>query len=156
MQTAEIQTGRRVVVVLEPGDEILTSLADACRRHGIAQAAISTFSGAFRTVRLIAAETPAADPEAPMPTAVDVPYTEGLGSGTITTASDGALVVHVHVAVGVKDDAARAYAGHLLSGETHYVVEVVLDEILSPVLERRPHPGSAGLPILQIAPATAP
>lgn len=156
MQTAEIQTGRRVVVVLEPGDEILASLADACRRHGIAQAAISTFSGAFRTVRLIAAETPATDPEAPMPTAVDVPYSEGLGSGTITSGPDGAVHVHVHVAVGVKDDAARAYAGHLLSGETHYVVEVVLEEILSPALERRPHPGSAGLPILHLRVATAP
>ena len=56
----------------------------------------------------------------------------------------------------MKDDAARAYAGHLLSGETHYVVEVVLDEILSPTLERHPHPGSAGLPILQSPAATAP
>jgi predicted DNA-binding protein with PD1-like motif len=152
MQSAEIIAGRRFAIVLEPGDDVLSELAAACRRHDIAQAAITTLSGAFRVVRLIAAHTPAADPELPMPTAVDVPYSEGVGSGTITRGPDGEPVVHLHVAVGVKDEAGSAAAGHVLFAETHYIVEVVIEEILSPVLHRRPHPQSFGIPILDLRP----
>ncbi|MCC4908407.1 PPC domain-containing DNA-binding protein [Microbacterium sp. cx-59] len=155
MQTAQATVGRRILIVLEPGDEVIGSLAEACRRHDVAQAVISTFSGALRTARIIASEVPAANPELPMPAAVTVAYTEGTGSGTVTRSVDGEPVVHVHVALGEKDRAGRAIAGHLLEGETHYVIEVVLDEILTPHLTRRVHAGSSGIPILHIADAAA-
>jgi predicted DNA-binding protein with PD1-like motif len=156
MQSAEATTGRRILVVLEPGDEILGSLAEACRLHDIDQAVITTFSGALRQARIIAADRPAVDPEAPLPESATVAYTEGVGSGTITRGTDGAHAVHVHVALGVKDRSGLAFAGHLLEGETHYVIEVVLDEILTPRLSRAPHPDSSGIPILRILDDAAP
>jgi predicted DNA-binding protein with PD1-like motif len=150
MQSAEATTGRRLLVVLEPGDDILESLAEACRRHGIDQAVITTFSGALRHARIIAADRPAADPEIPLPESVTVDYTEGIGSGTITQGTDGGHTVHVHVALGAKDRSGLAFAGHLLEGEAHYVIEIVLDEILAPRLSRAAHPDSHGIPILRV------
>jgi predicted DNA-binding protein with PD1-like motif len=150
VRTAEITTGRRLLVVLEPGDDVLAALATACAHHGVVQAVIGTFSGAFRRARLIAAEGPVADPEAPLVDAVEVTYAEGIGSGTVTTSPDGTVVPHVHVALGDKARGAASVAGHLLAGETHYVVEVVIDEVLAPALGRAPHPDSRGVPILTI------
>lgn len=148
MKSAQLTLGKRLLVTLEPGDEVLGALADACRSHGVRQALITTFSGAFRRVRLIASATAPSDPEAPMTDAVDVLYTEGIGSGTITTSPAGEVIVHVHIAVGDKSASGRAVAGHLLEGQTHYVVEVGIDEVLAPALGRAPHPGSSGVPIL--------
>lgn len=147
MQSQPVTTGRRVLVVLEPGDEVLSSLATACRAHGITQALVVTFSGAFRSAELIAGETAPEDPELPSAEVTSVAYTEGIGSGTITS-EHGEYVVHLHVALGDKSRAAAARAGHLLRAETHYVVEIALDEILEPSLARRPHPGSSGVGIL--------
>ncbi len=153
MQAAVATPGRTLVVVLEPGDEVLGSLAEACRRHGIDQAVITTFSGAFRSGRIIAADHAPADPELPMPDATTISYCEGVGSGTVTRADDGTHVVHVHVAFGAKDRAGASMAGHLLEAETHYVVEVALTEILDPPLGRIVHAGSSGIPILHLGEA---
>ncbi len=148
MRVANLVTGRRLLVVLEPGDDVIASIAHACVAHQVSQATISTFSGAFRSLRIIAAPHPARDPEPPLDASVDIPYCEGIGSGTITSTDGGEPVVHLHVAVGVKDHAGAGYAGHVLSGQTHYVAEVVLDEVIAPRLQRRPHAGSFGIPIL--------
>lgn len=156
MQTAEATIGRRILVVLEPGDDVLDSIAKACRLHDVRQAVIATFTGALRSARIIAADEPAADPEAPMPDTIDVRYTEGIGSGTVTRSPEGEPVVHVHVALGEKDAAGRGVVGHLVHGETHYVIEIALDEILTPHLTRRVHPGSSGIPILHITDGDAP
>jgi predicted DNA-binding protein with PD1-like motif len=151
MQTAVARTGRRVLVVLEPGDEVLSSLAAACRAEGVDQAVITTFSGAFRSAWVIAADSAVDDPELPMPEKTRIAYCEGVGSGTITREGDGDHIVHVHVAFGEKDRSGAAVAGHLLQAETHYVVEVVLDEILEPALSRIPHPDASGVAILHLA-----
>lgn len=147
MRSHSVTTGRRLLVILEPGDEVLASIAAACRLHGIEQAVVVTFSGAFRSARLIAAARPPADPEAPMPDTVEVAYSEGVGSGTVTSDAGG-LTVHVHVALGEKGDSGAARAGHLLHAETQYVVEIVLDEILAPRLGRGRHPDAHGVPVL--------
>ena len=60
MRTAALETGRRIAVSLEPGDDVLGSIADACSQYRIAQGVIVTLSGAFRDVELIAAQTPSA------------------------------------------------------------------------------------------------
>ena len=147
MRSQLVRTGRRVLVALEPGDEVLTSIATACRRHDIAQAVVVTFSGAFRDAELIAGDHAPDDPELPSLEVTRVEYTEGIGSGTVTSEA-GEHSVHLHVALGAKDRSAAATAGHLLRARTHYVVEVVLDEVLDPPLRRRPHPESSGVPVL--------
>lgn len=150
VRTAPLTTGRRLLIVLEPGDEVLTGIARACAEHDIGAAVITTFSGALRRARLIAGDHAVADPEAPLADSTEVRYTEGIGSGTITRDPAGVHTVHVHVALGAKDRGGAAVAGHLLEAETHYVVEVVVDEVLEPALARAPHPDSRGVPILSI------
>lgn len=147
MHSTEIVSGRRLALALEPGDDVLGSIGQACSDHGIAQAVIVTFSGAFRRVRLIATHhDDRPDPEEPLTDAVEVTHVEGVGSGTVATLDDGTLSVHVHVAVGVRAEAGAAYAGHLLAGEAQYVVEVVLDEVLEPRTTRSASDATRGVP----------
>lgn len=153
MQSALLTTGRRLALALEPGDDVLGSIAAACREHGIAQAVIVTCSGAFRRVRLIAAEDDdRPDPEEPMPDHVDVAHVEGIGSGTVTSDADGEPWVHLHLAAGVRGDSGRAVAGHVVEAESQYVVEVALDEVLAPRLLREASAATRGVPALRFAP----
>jgi predicted DNA-binding protein with PD1-like motif len=155
VQSAELVRGRRIGVVLHSGDEVLSSIAAACVDHGITQAVIPVFLGAFRSARFIASHHAIDDQEVPLGDSTEVAYVEGIGSGSITwNASTGRHHVHLHVAVGVKDQAAAAYAGHLLEATTHYVAEIVIDEVLSPTMTRVPDAGSYGLANLHFAQET--
>jgi predicted DNA-binding protein with PD1-like motif len=152
VRTQEVTTGRRIAVVLEPGDDVLGSVARACREHGVRQAFVPVFSGAFRTVRLIAAHTPVDDQEPPLPQEVAVTYTEGIGSGTVLwDEAAGTPEPHLHLAVGVKNAAAAAFAGHLLGAEAHYTVEILIEEVLAPAMLRVPDPRAHGIPTLHFA-----
>ncbi len=147
MRTAELTVGRRLAIALEPGDDVLTSLASACRAHGLSQAVVVTCSGAFRRVRLIATTGDGGpDPDEPLADHVDVTFVEGTGSGTVTTDAAGELSVHLHAAVGVRTEAGAAYAGHVLEAEAQYVVEIVLDEVLSPRMSRVASEATRGVP----------
>ncbi|MDO9399051.1 MAG: DNA-binding protein [Herbiconiux sp.] len=152
MFASEAVTGRTVLVVLEPGDDVLPALAEACRVHAVRSAVIPVFLGAFREVRIIGAAEPPADEDALMPDAVTVRNSEGLGSGTVTPGPEGPLI-HLHVAVGAKGASAAATAGHLLGGIVQYPVEVVLTEVLEPALTREPNAQARGLPTLTFATA---
>jgi len=146
VKSAELTPGRRIGLVLHSGDDVLESIAAACVTHGIKQAFIPVFLGAFRTARFIASHSPILDQEIPLNRSTDVAYVEGIGSGSVTwNEATGRHHVHVHVSVGVKDQAAAAYAGHLLSATTHYVAEIVIDEVLAPRMIRMPDAGSHGL-----------
>ncbi|MEA9985152.1 MULTISPECIES: PPC domain-containing DNA-binding protein [Subtercola] len=137
MLSAELVCGRRVAVVLQPGDDVIRSIVDACILHRIRQGYIAMFLGAFRSARLIATTNPATDPEPPLGAEVTVAYTEGTGSGSIVWNADaGEPRVHLHVALGVKDEGGLAYAGHLLGAVTHYTAELVIDEVLAPTMVR--------------------
>ncbi len=150
MRAAELTVGRRFAVALDPGDEVLEALTTLCAEHGIRQATIPVFSGAFRSARFIAAHTPVDDQEPPLPQEVTVTYTEGIGSGTVMwDADEGRAVPHLHVALGVKNTGATGYAGHLLGGEVHYTAEVVIEEVLSPTLLRVSDPRAFGIPTLR-------
>ncbi len=147
MRTAELTVGRRLALALEPGDDVLASVEAACRDHGISQGVVVSCTGAFRKVRLIATAGEAGpDQETPMTDHVDVAYLEGIGSGTVVSSADGAMSVHLHVAAGVRADAGRACAGHLLAGEAQYVVEIVIDEVLDPPMDRVATADTYGVP----------
>lgn len=153
MQSSEVTSGRRVALVLEPGDEVLASVAAACREHGIRQGFVPVFSGAFRSVRFIAADAPVPDQEPPLRQEVTVTYTEGIGSGTILWDEvAGAALPHLHLAVGVKNAAAAGFAGHLLGAEAHYTVEVLVEEVVAPAMLRVPDPRAFGIPTMRFGP----
>ena len=152
MRSAEVSTGRRIAVVLHSGDDVLESIAAVCAEHGIRQGYIPLFLGAFRSVRFIASQVPGIDPEPPLKDSVSVTYAEGVGSGSISwDAATGAPHVHLHVAIGVKDTGATGFAGHVLEATTHYVAELVIDEVLSPEMVREPDELAHGLPNLTFA-----
>lgn len=147
MESHELTAGRRIAVLLRPGDDVIPSIVAACREHAIEQAVISTFLGAFSSVTLIGTTAPIADPHPPLADSITVEGVEGIGSGTVAATDDGPLP-HIHLAVGVKSEGAAGYVGHLLAATAHYVVEIVIDEVLAPALVRRVDPAAAGLPTL--------
>lgn len=150
MLSTPVTVGRRLLVVLEPGDEVVTALSAACRDHGVRQAAVTAFLGAFTRVELIGTSDPVVDPDLPLPRSVVVHHVEGTASGTVAPGPDGDLVVHLHAAVGVKGAAALGYAGHVLSATTHYTGEVLLEELHGVDLVRRPDERAHGIPTLRV------
>ncbi|MCX6502848.1 MAG: DNA-binding protein [Microbacterium sp.] len=149
MRSAALTTGRRFLVVLDPGEDLLETVSSWAVAHGVTSATIDMFFGAFRRVGLIAADGPIEDPEAPLPASVDVTYLEGVGAGSISTV-DGIPRAHLHVAAGVKAEAGAAYAGHVLYAETHYTVELVVQEILAPTFAPRLSP-EFGIPCMHFS-----
>ncbi len=147
MESRELVLGRRIAVILRPGDDVLPSIVQACRDHDVRQGIVSTFLGAFTSARVIGTRGEIADPDLPLADSVTVHGVEGVGSGTIAATEDGP-VPHVHVSLGVKGEGAAAVTGHLVAATAHYIVEIVLDEVLSPALERTADPYAGGLPTL--------
>lgn len=146
MFSSELVTGRRFAVVLQPGDDVMASLAAVCAEHGIEQGYLPVFLGAFTRVSLIGTCSPINDHDAPLPDSVHLEGVEGTGSGTIAFDPATATVLsHVHVAVGVKAYSAHGYAGHLLAATVHYVTEIVIEEVLSPRFIRQPDAAAHGL-----------
>jgi len=146
MISAELTTGRRFAVVLQPGDDVLASIAAVCAEHGIEQGYLPVFLGAFTRVSIIGTCSPVDDHDAPLPDSVHLEGVEGTGSGTVAfDPATGGVHVHVHVAVGVKAYSANGYAGHLLSATVHYVTEIVVEEVLSPRFIRSPDASAHGL-----------
>ncbi len=144
MFAAELSVGRRFLVVLQPGDDVLGGIRDFCAENGVEQAYLTTFLGAYTEAELIGTADPITDEDAPLPESVVVRNSEGIGSGTVVTV-DGVCTPHIHVAIGEKGDSAAAYAGHLLSGTVQYVTEIIAVEILGPRLTRRSDPAARGL-----------
>ncbi len=147
MRSVSLTSGRRLLVVLEDGDEVIAGIAAACAAHGIERAALPVVSGAFRSVRLIGTREPVADPEPPLPASVTVLWAEGIAQGTVCPGPAGAPAVHLHAAVGVKDEGSAAYAGHVLAAVAHYTVEVVIDEVIGS-FHREPDPRAHGIPTI--------
>jgi predicted DNA-binding protein with PD1-like motif len=144
--SSEITAGRRFAVVLQPGDDVMGGILDACAEHGITQGYIPVFIGAFTDVSLIGTCAAILDHDAPLPDSSHLTGVEGAGSGTIAfNAETGATSIHLHVAVGVKAYAANGYAGHLIAATVHYVTEVIIEEVTAPRFERRADAAAHGL-----------
>lgn len=145
MRSTEVTVGRRFFVVLEPGDDILLAIADACALHGVRQAVVPVFIGAFSSVTLIGTREPVPDPDVPMPQKTTVEWSEGIGTATVFPDETGVPIVHLHIAIGDKRDAALGYSGHVLTAVTHYTVELLIEELTDAELVRRPDAASHGL-----------
>ncbi len=145
VHTIPLTRGRSILVVLEPGDDVLAGILEACAAHGITRAVVPVFLGAFTRVTLIAADGPVDDDDAPMPTSISLDWVEGSGSATVAPDASGTPVLHLHAAVGVKTARAAAYSGHVLAATAHYTVEVVIDEVLGGDFARLPDPRAHGL-----------
>lgn len=136
MHSAELRIGRRLLVVLEPGDDVVAGITAACREHGIERGVVPVFLGAFAEMGLIGTTEPVVDPGEPLARSVTVRWAEGHGAATIAPDPDGEPVVHLHAAVGDKLAGAAAVAGHVLHATAQYTVELVIEEVLAPALVR--------------------
>lgn len=153
MFSAELRTGRRFALVLQPGDDVTESLTTFCRENGVEQGYLPVFLGAFSALSLIGTCEPVDDEFEPMPKSVHLTNVEGIGSGTIAWSEHGQHVLpHLHVAVGLKSYSATAYAGHLLAATVQYVTEIIVEEVLSPRFSRVPDPAARGIPNLSFTP----
>jgi predicted DNA-binding protein with PD1-like motif len=149
MLSSPMVCGDSAIVILEPGEEVLETLASAIRNLGFDQAFLPVFLGAFRQVDFIGTTEDIPDPDAPLAASITVRNCEGSGSGTVTVGLDGPQI-HLHASVGAKGDAARATAGHVLRAEVQYPTEVVITQIISPRLIRAENSAARGLRTLQI------
>jgi len=150
--------GRRLLAVLEPGEEVLASLAALCERNQFTAAVIPVFLGAFTNVTLIGTNEPVPDEEVPLPQSVVIEWVEGFGTATVFPGPDGTPTVHLHAAVGKRSTGALGYAGHVLSAVTQYTAEVLIEEVTGPPGQRLPDPAAHGLTTLhfQTAAGTCP
>lgn len=154
MRSAQVFPGRRLFAALEPGEEVLASIAALCAEHEFEAAVVPVFFGAFTRVALIGTRDPVADEDAPLPKSETVEWVEGLGAATVAAGADGARVVHLHAAVGRKSAGTAAYAGHVLSAVTHYTAEILIEEVLGPPVKRCPDPAAHGIPTLRFGATT--
>lgn len=150
MRSVRVSAGRRLLVALEPGEEVLASVAALCEQHQFQAAVVPVFLGAFTRVTLIGTREPVEDEDVPLPRSVTVEWVEGLGAATVAPGADGVQTVHLHAAVGRKSQGTLAYAGHVLSAVTHYTVELVLDEVLGPPIKRYPDSAAHGIATLRL------
>jgi len=105
-----------LILRLDQGDEVISSLAEAVKVEGIRSAAILSFVGAIMGCRLILRK----GLEKEIPT-----HVEAVGNGNISYFR-GSPMIHLHVSVGSD---AGTWVGHLLRGVTDVFCEVVLAEI---------------------------
>lgn len=150
MRSAEIHPGRQFALLLEPGEDVLSSLVDIARRTGIRQGYVPLFLGAFSVVEFIGTCRTVEDDDLPLNDSVEVSSTEGTGCASIAwDDSTQRPHVHLHAAVGLKRYAATAHAGHVVRAVTQYMCEVVIVEVGSPAWRRVPLPAAYGVPGLE-------
>jgi predicted DNA-binding protein with PD1-like motif len=155
MRHTQLTTGRTFGIALDEGEDFLEQLVAFCTEHDIRSGYLPMFLGGFRTVRLVGTCERISDPDAPVWTAAEYQTVEALGSGTIAWDEEaGAVAPHVHVAVGLKGQAADGRTSHLLSAEVQFIHELVLVEVVQPVMIR-PKVGPHRVPTLHFAPQTA-
>src|ERR1700750_1332288 len=115
MRSSLFTPGRRLIAVLEPGEEVLAAIGALCREHAVEAAVIPVFFGAFTRVTLIGTHEPVADEDRPLPQSVTVEWVEATGSARVAPGPGAEPAVHLHAAVGRKSAGAAGYAGHVLS-----------------------------------------
>lgn len=135
---------RRILLVLETGEEVIASVARFARERGI-QGATFTGLGALRNGVLAYwdAETRAYE-EHPLDEQMEVASLTGnvaVGPGAT------GIKVHAHAVLGTRDASARA--GHVIRGIVHPTLEILLVETASPLAREKDD--VTGLPLLKRA-----
>lgn len=115
-----MRSGEFVVVRLDEGDEVISSLERAAREEGIGAAVILSFVGALESSKLILQK--GVDKELPF-------HTEAVGNGNIALLENSRFV-HLHVALGCERG---TWVGHLLRGVVGIFCEVIMAPIKPPL-----------------------
>jgi predicted DNA-binding protein with PD1-like motif len=153
MRSHCLTLGRTFGVVFDHGEDFLTALGDFCRDNDVRQGYVPGFLGAFSSADLVATCEAPADPMAPVWSRTQVEYVEAIGCATLAyDASTGTVQPHVHLATGVKRYGAAGYTSHLLGATVQFVNELLVFEVVSPVMRRVPEGDLYDMPILRFEP----
>ncbi|MET8800836.1 PPC domain-containing DNA-binding protein [Nocardia sp. NPDC004568] len=150
MRAHELRLGRSFGLVFDHGDDFYTALDEFCRTHHIRQGYIPSFIAGFSEVDLVGACDRLDDPAAPVWSKVHLRNVEAFGGGTLAYAPDsGELKPHIHVAIGLKEHAASGYTSHLLGATVQFLTEMLVIEVLTPDMTRKPQSDLYNVPLLR-------
>lgn len=139
MRSHQLTPGRSFVVVFDHGEDFFTALADFCRTYNVRQGYIPTFIAGFSEAQIVGTCAKLEDPQAPVWSSVHLTNVEALGGGTLAwNDTEDRLHPHIHVTVGLKEHSASGHTSHLLGAQVQFLTELILTEIISPTLHRRP------------------
>ena len=145
MNSWNARTGRALVLSLDPGDDVLKSLVDACAAAGLRHGFVASGVGTLDRCRLHCVTTTQYPPVEHFPEWIDTPLELTGMSGVIV---DGKPHIHATVA-----DESQAWGGHLEPGcRVLYLAEVVLVELGQVELQR----AADAQGVVRLLPAPAP
>lgn len=134
---------RTFAVILETGDEVMSSLQKFADSAGLNAAQLSAI-GAFSRAVLGYFEWETREyRRIPVPEQVEVASL----NGDVAISPDGARALHMHTVLGQRDG--RAVAGHLIEGHVRPTLEVVLTELPAHLCKR--HDPESGLALIRPA-----
>lgn len=150
MRATEITAGRKFMIAIGHGEDFFEALEKFCAEHGVRAGHIPTFIGGFSSIRLVGCAGPMEHPERPLWEEVELKRPlEVFGSGTLAwNEEENCLAPHIHVSVGIKEEAAEGRTSHLLGGIVQFIGELVVEEITTPEVTRRAAPDLYGVPLL--------
>lgn len=115
-----VRRGRDVLLRLDPGEEVHTSLREFARDRGLGAAAITSGIGQVRDVLVGFLCEDGTYDTAPAPEVVELLSLQG----NISLSEDGAPLTHLHVTL--SDAEHRVHGGHLVTATVNVVAELHL------------------------------
>jgi predicted DNA-binding protein with PD1-like motif len=148
--------GRSFAVAFDHGEDFFDSLATFCRVNGVHQGYIPIFIAGFSEVDIVGTCTKLEDPHAPVWSSVHLTNVEALGGGTLAyDPVEDRVLPHIHVSVGLKEHSATGHTSHLQHARVQFLTEMLLIEVSTPDLRRRPHANLYDVPLLEFDDGTA-
>ncbi|GAA2279316.1 hypothetical protein GCM10010149_23840 [Nonomuraea roseoviolacea subsp. roseoviolacea] len=149
MRAHELTTGRTFGVTFDHGDDFMTALVAFCRDHEIRQGYIPMFLAGFAEAEIVGTCEKLENPDAPVWSKVHLVNAEAMGCGTIATdAESGGILPHIHTTLGLKERSAVGHTSHLLSARVQFLTEMLVVEVVAPMMVRIPNPKLYDVPLL--------
>ena len=149
MRSHELTLGRTFIVVFDHGEDFFTALADFCGANDVRQGYIPTFIAGFSEAQIVGTCAKLENPQAPVWSSVHLTNVEALGGGTLAwNDTENRLHPHIHVTIGLKEHSATGHTSHLLGAQVQFLTEMIITEVASPALHRRPDPDLFDVPRL--------
>jgi predicted DNA-binding protein with PD1-like motif len=150
VRSQELTLGRTFAVAFDHGDDFYTALDGFCRANGIRQGFVPVFIAGFAEVQVVGTCGKLENPQAPVWSAVHLTNVEALGGGTIAyDETEGKILPHIHVSVGLKQHSATAHTSHLLSATVQFLTEMLVIEVAQPSMSRERDPNLYDVPLLR-------
>ena len=150
MRSHELTLGRSFGVAFDHGEDFFDALTEFCRTNGVRQGYIPMFIGGFSEIEIVGSCAKLDNPQAPVWSSVHLSNAEAVGGGTLAyDDTEGRVLPHIHVAVGLRQHSATGHTSHLQRGRVQFLTELLIIEVASPDMRRRPDPDLYDLPLLR-------